>query len=66
MGAIWYQFDWTLLKEPHLRDVEIAWFSFSSETFLNRYRLLFSERKCMRPRQRKESGRGGGEGADVK
>jgi len=24
MGAIWYQFDWTLLKEPHLRDVEIA------------------------------------------
>ena len=42
MGAIWYQFDWTLLKEPHLRDVEIALFSFSSETFLNRYRLLFS------------------------
>ena len=23
MGAIWYQFDWTLLKEPHLRDVEM-------------------------------------------
>ena len=62
MGAIWYQFDWTLLKKLHKRDVEIAQFSFSSETFWNLYRSLFSESKCIPPRQKKESCRRGGGG----
>ena len=62
MGAIWYQFDWTLFKEPHLLDVEIAYFSFSSGTFLNRYLLLFSQKGNISGLVRRRTVAGGGGG----